>query len=66
MAKKCDKNGLDGMCHLGVSQLIIVKKSSFLCEMDESNLRFQIPKTLDEKKACVINSIPKSTVHKNK
>ena len=60
------KNGLDGMCHLGVSQLIIVKKISFLCEMDESNSRFRIPKTLDEEKACVINSIQKFTVYKNK
>ena len=34
--------------------------------MDESSLRFQIPKTFDEEKACVINPIPKSTVYKNK
>ena len=34
--------------------------------MDESSSRFRIPKTFDEEKACVINSIPKSTVYKNK
>ena len=28
--------------------------------------RFRIPKTFDEEMACVINSIPKSTVYKNK
>ena len=44
----------------------MVKKISFLCEMDESNSRFRIPKTLDEEKACVINSIQKFTVYKNK
>ena len=34
--------------------------------MDESNARFRIFKTFDEDKACVINSIPKSTVFMNK
>ena len=34
--------------------------------MDESSSRFRIPKTLDEEKARVINSIPKSAVHKSK
>ena len=34
--------------------------------MDESSSRFRIPKTFDEEKGCVINSIPKSTVYKNK
>ena len=34
--------------------------------MDESSLRFWIPKTFDEEKECVINSIPKSTVYRNK
>ena len=34
--------------------------------MDESSSRFRFPKTFDEEKACVINSIPKSTVYKNK
>ena len=34
--------------------------------MDEWSSRFRIPKTFDEEKACVINSIPKSTVYKNK
>ena len=34
--------------------------------MDESSSRFRIPKTFDEEKACVINSIPKSMVYKNK
>ena len=37
--------------------------------MDESSSRFRIPKTFDvftQEKACVINSIPKSTVYKNK
>ena len=32
--------------------------------MDES--RFRIPKTSDEEKTSIINSIPKSTVYKNK
>ena len=34
--------------------------------MDESSSRFRIPKTFNEEKECVINSIPKSTVYKNK
>ena len=34
--------------------------------MDESSARFRIPKTFDEDMACVINSIPKSTVYMNK
>ena len=40
IAIECDRNGLDGMCHLGDSQLIIVKKISFLWEIDEPNSRF--------------------------
>ena len=44
----------------------IVNQFSILCEMDESSPRFCIPKTFDEEMACVINSIPKSTVYKNK
>ena len=32
--------------------------------MDE--LRFRIPKTSDEEKTSIINSVPKSTVYKNK
>ena len=39
-----------------------LKKFSFLCEMDESSSRFRIPKTFHEEKACVVSSIPKSTV----
>ena len=34
--------------------------------MDESSSRSRFPKTFDEKKACVINPIPKSTIYKNK
>ena len=34
--------------------------------MDESSSRFWIPKTFDEEKECVISSIPKSTVYRNK
>ena len=34
--------------------------------MDESSARFRIPKTFDEDKTCVINSIPKSKVYMNK
>ena len=34
--------------------------------MDEPSSRFRFPKTFDEEKACVINSIPKSKVYKNK
>ena len=34
--------------------------------MDKSSSRFRIPKTFDEEKACVINSIPKFTAYKNK
>ena len=37
-----------------------------LWDMDESSSRFWIPKTLDEEKECVINSVPKSMVYKNK
>ena len=39
---------------------------SLLCGMDESSSRFQIPKTSEEEKASIINSVPKSTVYKNK
>ena len=39
---------------------------SLLCEMDESSSRFRIPKTSDEENASIINSVPKSTVYKNK
>jgi len=45
-------------------ELANLRKFSFLCEMDESSLRFRIPKTFDEEKVCVINSVPKSTVYK--
>ena len=41
-------------------------KFSFLCEMDESSSRCRIPKTFDEEKVCVINSIPKSMAYENK
>ena len=34
--------------------------------MDESSSRFRMPKTFDEEKECVINSIPKSAVYKKK
>ena len=34
--------------------------------MDQSSSRFQTPKTFDEEKECVINSVLKSTVYKNK
>ena len=37
-----------------------------LCERDESISRFRIPKTSDEENASIINSVPKSTVYKNK
>ena len=35
-------------------------------EMDESSSRFRIPKSSNEEKASIINSVPKSTVYKNK
>ena len=58
------------MCHLGaiweLANLLKFKIFSFLCEMDESSSRFRFPKTFDEEKTCVIDSIPKSTVYKNK
>ena len=55
------------MCHLGVNQLITVYHFRLLCEIDESTSRFPIPKTSDEeKKTFIINSVPKSTVYKNK
>ena len=64
---ECDKNRLDGMCHLGVIQLnLVFIIFSFLCDMDVSSSRFQTPKTFDEEKECVINSVLKSTVYKNK
>ena len=53
------------MCHLGVNQLITVYHFSLLCEMDESSSRFRIPKSSNEEKAPIINSVPKSTVYKN-
>ena len=49
---------------MGVNQLITVYHFSLLFEMDES--RFLIPKTSDEEKTSIINSVPKSTVYKNK
>ena len=59
---------MDGMCHLGVTQLtlVFIIFIFFLCDMNESNSRFQTPKTFDEEGECVINSVPKSTVYKNK
>ena len=54
------------MCHLVVNQLITVYHFSLLCEMDESTSRFQIPKTSEEEKTSITNSVPKSTVYKNK
>ena len=45
-------------------QLITVYHFSLLCEMDESTSRFRIPKTSDEEKTSIINSVP--TVYKNK
>ena len=54
------------MCHLGVNQLITVYHFSLLCEMDESTSRFRIPKTSDEEKTSIINSVLKSTVDKSK
>ena len=54
------------MCHLGVNQLITVYHFSLLCEMDESTSKFRIPKTSDKEKTSIINSVPKSTVYKNK
>ena len=48
------------MCHLGVNQLITVYHFSLLCEMDESTSRFRIPKTSDEEKTSIINSVRKS------
>ena len=49
------------MCHLGVNQFITVYHFSLLCEMDESTSRFRIPKTSDEEKTAIINSVPKPT-----
>ena len=54
------------MCHLGVNQLITVYHFNLLCEMDESTSRFRIPKTSDEEKMSIINSVLKSTVDKSK
>ena len=34
--------------------------------MNESSSRFRIPKNSDEENASIINSVPKSTVYKNK
>ena len=39
---------------------------SLLCEIDESTSRYSIPKTSDEEKTSIINSVAKSTVYKNK
>ena len=54
------------MCYWELANLLQFIKFSVQFEMDESSSRFQIPKTSDEEKACVINSVPKSTVYKNK
>ena len=55
------------MGHLGVIQLnLVFIIFSFLCDMDMSSSRFQTPKTFDKEKECVINSVLKSTVYKNK
>ena len=34
--------------------------------MDESSSRFRFPKSSNEEKVAIINSVPKSTVYKNK
>ena len=50
------------MCHLRVIQLnLVLIIFSFLCDLDESSSRFRTPKTFDEGKECVINSVPKCT-----
>ena len=56
------------MYYLGVIQLnyFSVYHIHFLCNMDESSSTFQMPKTFDEQKELVINSVLKSTVYKNK
>ena len=43
IAIECDKNGLDGMFHLGVRQLVTSLSNSVLCARWMS-----IPKTFDE------------------
>ena len=48
-----------------LGNLYIVYQIQFSVRDDESSSRFRIPKTFDEEKACVINSIPKSTVYKD-
>ena len=53
------------MCHLGVNQLITVYHFSLLCKMDESSSRFRIPKSSNEEKASIINSVPRYRFFEN-
>ena len=44
----------------------LLKLKKFKFSVRDASSRFRISKTLDEEKARVINSIPKSVVHKSK
>ena len=47
MAIECDKNGLDGMCHLGVRQLRYSLSNSVFCSRWMSQVQgFVFPKLL--------------------
>ena len=55
------------MHHLGVilPNLVFII-FNVLWDMDESNSRFQMPKTLNKQRECVIDSVLKYTIYKNK
>ena len=53
---ECDKNGVDGMCHLGVSQLIIVYKIQFSVRDGWVKFKVSVSQTFDEEKARVFCS----------
>ena len=55
------------MCHLGVIQLnLVFMICSILCDPDELSLNIRMPKTFDEEKECVINSVPMYAFYKHK
>ena len=52
---ECEKNGVDGMCHLGVSQLIIVVKKSVFCVRWTSQVQgFEFSKLLMRKRHVLL------------
>ena len=49
------KNGLDGMCHLGVGQLIVVKKIQFSVRNGRVEFKVLNPQNVFMRKRCVFS-----------